>query len=140
MIEVNEGEVRERHLPAAWGLARGQIVAARKAYLIPKVDWRYERDVIIHPKGLALIGRPVFYLANLMPMIVPATSPSPSNANSFTSEVTPIMRMITASNKKQVAWENMMTSNFFNVSKTLLASGIFSNNCVLLQTWGWRTR
>jgi hypothetical protein len=67
-------------------------------------------------------------------MIVPATSPSPSNANSFTSEVTPIMRMITASNKKQVAWENMMTSNFFNVSKTLLASGIFSNNCVLLQT------
>ena len=50
MIEVNKGEVRERHLPAAWGLARGQIVAARKAHLIPKVDWRYERDVIIHPK------------------------------------------------------------------------------------------
>ena len=57
MIEVNEGEVRERHLPAAWGLARGQIVAARKAHLIPKVDWRYERDVIIHPKGLVKLQK-----------------------------------------------------------------------------------
>jgi hypothetical protein len=64
VIEVNEGEVRERHLPAAWGLARGQIVAARKAHLIPKVDWRYERDVIIHPKGSSLIGRPVFFQNN----------------------------------------------------------------------------
>ena len=57
MIEVKEGEIRERHLPAAWGLARGQIVAARKAHLIPKVDWRYERDVIIHPKGLVKLQR-----------------------------------------------------------------------------------
>ena len=53
MIEVEEGEVRERHLSAAWGLARRQIVAARKAHLTPKVDWRYERDVIIRPSGLA---------------------------------------------------------------------------------------
>ena len=57
MIEVREGEVRERHLPAAWGLARGQIVAARKAHLTPKVDWRYERDVIIHAKGLVKLQR-----------------------------------------------------------------------------------
>ena len=57
MIEVNEGEVRERHLPAAWGLARGQIVAARKAHLTPKIDWRYERDVIIHAKGLVKLQR-----------------------------------------------------------------------------------
>ena len=57
MIEVRDGEVRERHLPAAWGLARGQIVAARKAHLIPKEDWRYERDVIIRPSGLAKLQR-----------------------------------------------------------------------------------
>ena len=53
VIEIEEGEVRERHLSAAWGLARRQIVAARKAHLTPKVDWRYERDVIIRPSGLA---------------------------------------------------------------------------------------
>ncbi len=57
MIEVKVGEVRERHLPSAWGLARGQIVAARKAHLTPKVDWRYERDVIIHATGLAKLQR-----------------------------------------------------------------------------------
>ena len=57
MIEVRDGEVRERHLPAAWGLARGQIVAARKAHLTPKDDWRYERDVIIRPGGLAKLQR-----------------------------------------------------------------------------------
>ncbi len=53
VIEIEEGEVRERHLSAAWGLVRRQIVAARKARLTPKVDWRYERDVIIRPSGLA---------------------------------------------------------------------------------------
>ena len=57
MIEVRDGEVRERHLPAAWGLARGQIVAARKAHLTPKDDWRYERDVIIRPSGLVKLQR-----------------------------------------------------------------------------------
>ena len=56
MIEVDEGEVRERHLSAAWGLPRRQIVAARKARLA-KVDWRYERDVIIRPSGLAKLQR-----------------------------------------------------------------------------------
>ena len=57
MIEVNEGEVRERHLPAAWGLARGQIVAARKAHLTPKIDWFYNRDVIIRQSGICKLQR-----------------------------------------------------------------------------------
>ena len=61
-----------------------------------------------------------------MPIIVPATKPSPSNANSFTSELTPATRMITAINAKQPAWANMIFSGFFNVSKTVLAGGIFS--------------
>ena len=57
MVEVREGEVRERFLPAAWGLARGQIVAARKAHLTPKEDWYYHRDVIIRPSGVAKLQR-----------------------------------------------------------------------------------
>ena len=57
MVEVREGEVRERFLPAAWGLARGQIVEARKAHLTPKEDWYYHRDVIIRPSGVAKLQR-----------------------------------------------------------------------------------
>ena len=57
MIEVRDGEVRERHLPAAWGLARGQIVAARKAHLTPKDDWYYHRDVYIRPSGISKLQR-----------------------------------------------------------------------------------
>jgi len=57
VIEVKEGEVRERHLPAAWGLARGQIVAARKSHLTPKIDWFYNRDVIVRACGITKLQR-----------------------------------------------------------------------------------
>ncbi len=57
VIEVKEGEVRERHLPTTWGLNRSLIVEARKAHLTPKVDWRYEREVIVRPSGLVKLQR-----------------------------------------------------------------------------------
>ncbi len=68
-----------------------------------------------------------------MPMIVPPTKPSPSKANSFTIELTPTMRMITAINTKQPAWANMIFSDFFNVSGRILANDFFPEKCVLLQ-------
>ena len=53
MVQLKEGEVLERLLPADWGLPRAALTAYRKAHLAKPEDWRYERQVILSASGAA---------------------------------------------------------------------------------------
>ena len=53
MVQLKEGEVLERLLPADWGLPRTALTAYRKAHLAKPEDWRYERQVILSASGAA---------------------------------------------------------------------------------------
>jgi len=53
MVQLKEGEVLERLLPADWGLPRTALTEYRKAHLAKPDDWRYERQVILTASGAA---------------------------------------------------------------------------------------
>ena len=57
MVQLKEGEVLERLLPADWGLPRTALTAYRKAHLAKPEDWRYERQVILIAKGAFVNAR-----------------------------------------------------------------------------------
>ena len=53
MVQLEDGEVKERLLPKKWGLPRQCLTKFRKDNLVKPKDWRYEREVILTSVGLA---------------------------------------------------------------------------------------
>ena len=53
MVQLEDGEVKERLLPKKWGLPRQCLTKFRKDNLVKPHDWRYEREVILTSVGLA---------------------------------------------------------------------------------------
>ena len=57
MKQLKPGEALERLLVGDWGLPRPVMVEYRREHLVKSDDWRYEREVILTPTGLAKMQR-----------------------------------------------------------------------------------
>ena len=57
MKQLKQGEALERLLVGDWGWPRPVMVEYRREHLVKSDDWRYEREVILTPTGLAKMQR-----------------------------------------------------------------------------------